>query len=208
MNPFELFYINEEAKTRGQITKLDIENFDKIKKDLGGVIIALDKLNYADKVCFVEGDDDINYLELLKDRIVSIDDNFIIANNVVYYYLRGKDNLLSKVEYHKRFMSQLFRDKSIFVIYDKDFSTETNSILLNEQVKRKSGRNSDAYFHNGYCIESILFSDQNILIDFLSSFYSTNDLRTEYFVIEYFDSINEAFRDINSSLYINLAISI
>lgn len=203
LNPFELFYINDEAKTRGQITKLDIENFDKIKKDLGGVIIALDKLNYADKVCFVEGDDDINYLELLKDRIVSIDDNFIIANNVVYYYLRGKDNLLSKVEYHKRFMSQLFRDKSIFVIYDKDFSTETNSILLNEQVKRKSGKNSDAYFHNGYCIESILFSDQNILINFLSSFYSTNDLRTEYFVIEYLNSIDIAFRDINSSLYKN-----
>lgn len=201
LKPQELFYLNQVAKDHGEINQLDFDNFDKIKKDLGGVIMALDKLNYADRICFVEGDDDINYIELAKNRLQKIDQNFNTPLNLAFYFLRGKDNLLNKIDYHKRFMSQLFRDKAISVIYDKDFSTEQNSILLNQAITRKLGRNSDSYYHDGYCIESILFTDLNVLSDFLSSYYSTNNLRTDLFINEYIQNIEIQFNSITSDLY-------
>lgn len=203
LNPSELFYLNQEAKTRGEITRLVIANFDKIKKDLGGVIMALDKLNYCDKVCFVEGDDDINYIDLIKEKIIAIDTAFTISNNVSFYFLRGKDNLLQKLEYHKRFMSQLFRDKAFFVIYDKDFSPELNSANLNAGIIAKLGRNSNSRYHNGYCFESILFSDTTILINFLSDHFGINNLRTHYFVMEYIEILRQDFLNVNSILYQN-----
>lgn len=201
INSNELFYINQEAKRVGQITKLDIENFDVVKKDLGGVIIALDKLNYCNRICFVEGDDDIKYLENIKNRILSLEPDFQINNIVTFYYLRGKDNLLSKIEYNKRFLSQLFKDKQLLIVYDKDFTPTDRSEDLKNNIERKLGRNSKAIYHKGYCIESLLFTDIYNLSEFLSAYYSTEKLRTYYFITEYIQTLKESFRDVTSEVY-------
>ncbi len=202
LQPEELFYINSEAKSRGTILKLEPENFDKIKKEMGGVILALDKLNYSDKICFVEGEDDIIYFENLKKIFSTVSPEFSLPKRVAFYYLRGKDNLLTKIEYQKRFLTQLFTDKQTIVVYDKDFCTTEKSISHNSQIIRKLGRNSDAYFHNGYCIESVLFSDLEILSNFLIKKFETNHLRTDLFIREYIDNLELSFRDVNNPLYI------
>ncbi|WP_434533676.1 ATP-dependent nuclease [Empedobacter brevis] len=203
LQPEELFYINSEAKSRGTILKLEPENFDKIKKEMGGVILALDKLNYSDKICFVEGEDDITYFENLKNKFSIVLPEFNLPKKVAFYYLRGKDNLLTKIEYQKRFLTQLFTDKQTIVVYDKDYCTTEKSLSHNSQILRKLGRNSDAYFHNGYCIESILFSELEILTNFLIKTFETNDLRTDFFIKEYIENIESSFKDVNNPLYID-----
>lgn len=200
--PKELYYLNQESKDRGLISTLDIENFDKIKKDLGGIIIALDNLNYANKICFVEGDDDIEYIKLLRDKYFEINKTKEQNAEVVFYYLRGKDFLLNKLDHQKRFLSQIFKDKKYFVIYDKDFSTKLSSDSLNESVLKKLGiNNSTSFKHQGYCIESTIFSNKNILVDYLSEYYSINNLRTFYFVEEYFSNLFVDFKDNTSDNY-------
>lgn len=203
LQPEELFYINSEAKSRGTILKLEPENFDKIKKEMGGVILALDKLNYSDKICFVEGEDDITYFENLKTIFSTVLPNFILPKKVAFYYLRGKDNLLTKIEYQKRFLTQLFTDKQTIVVYDKDYCTTEKSLSHNTQITKKLGRNSEAFYHNGYCIESILFSELEILTNFLIKTFKTNDLRTYFFIMEYIENIESSFKDVNNPLYID-----
>jgi len=201
INLNELFYLNQEAKTSGKIIKLNDSNFDNVKKDLGGIILALDKLNFSDIICFVEGSDDINYIDKIVNKIKQVEPNFQFQKRVTFSYLRGKDNLLSKLEYNKRFLTQVFRDKIYYVIYDKDFATSAHTADFQNLVTSKLGRNSKAICHNGYCIESIIFSDKDNLVDFLIEAYSTNPLRTKLFVEEYFCVLESDFSNILSDKY-------
>lgn len=201
INANELFYLNQESKDIGTVIKLDFTNFDNVKKDLGGTIMALDKLNFCDRICFVEGEDDKTYIEKLKNKILELEPNFEISNKVTFSYLRGKDNLLSKIEYNKRFLTQIFRDKIYYVVFDKDFSPVVNTDDLKERLKQKLGRNSKALNHNGYCIESTIFSDKDNLVDFLIKKYSTNSIGTLYFVEEYFANLQINFGNVINPLY-------
>jgi len=42
---------------------LSYESFNEIRKSLGGVLISLELLNKSEKIVFVEGDDDEDYLK-------------------------------------------------------------------------------------------------------------------------------------------------
>lgn len=202
INANELFYLNQEAKDNGEVLKLDFTNFDNVKKDLGGIIMALDKLNFCDRICFVEGDDDISYIEKIRTKILSLDSTYTLDNKITFSHLRGKDNLLAKIEFNKRFLTQIFKDKIYFCVYDKDFTPSTNAQNLKIQLENKLGRTSKAYQHRGYCIESTIFSDKNNLIDFLIRRYNTNKIRTHYFVFQYFDNIELEFKNVQSENYI------
>lgn len=201
INANELFYLNQESKTNGEVLKLNFTNFDNVKKELGGIIMALDKLNFCDRICFVEGDDDINYIEKLKAKILNVDKNFAIQNIVTFSHLRGKDNLLAKIEFNKRFLTQIFRDKIYYCVYDKDFTPTNNAQIFKAQLEQKLGRNSKAFQHRGYCIESTIFSNIDNLTDFLIRKYNTNDIRTYYFVQEYFGILQTNFGNVMSSMY-------
>lgn len=201
LNPDELFYLNNESKNEGSIKKLDLKNFDKIKKELGGIIVALDKLNYTHKVCFVEGDDDIEYINRLLKKHLKIEPENLPKKEVVFYHLRGKDFLLKKIDHNKRLLSQLFKDKSYAVIYDKDFSTENSCTDFNAEISRKLGNNSNVYTHNGYCIESTIFSDLEKLCIFLSNLNGVSKLRVHFFIEEFFSNIILDFGTHTSKYY-------
>ncbi|OCK42695.1 hypothetical protein BA195_13855 [Tenacibaculum soleae] len=201
LNPDELFYLNNESKNEGAIKRLDLKNFDKIKKELGGIIVALDKLNYTHKVCFVEGDDDIEYINRLLKKHLKIEPENKPKKEVVFYHLRGKDFLLKKIDHNKRLLSQLFKDKSYAVIYDKDFSTENSCNDFNQEISRKLGNNSNVYTHNGYCIESTIFSDLEKLCEFLSNWSGISKLRVHFFIEEFFSNINFDFSTHTSKYY-------
>ena len=163
----EIFYLNDDTKDNGILTHLEKDKFDLIKNDLGGIIIGLTKINNAKNIVFVEGDDDIEYLQLLLEKYIEIKNLDFNSNQVTFLHLRGKDYLEKKVENVKRVVGQIFQGKIFSCIYDKDFSTIQNANNLNSSLQRKMGKASKAVYHDGYCIESGLFSDTSKLSNFL-----------------------------------------
>lgn len=162
----EVFFLNEDAKSGSFLEAIPTNSFDIIKNSLGGVILSLERLNNAKLIVFVEGKDDEKYLKKLNSKIKKITDTVGCLENVVFFPLRGKDNIIQKVEYNKRTLDSILNGKSWHVIFDRDFSTNT----VDQELKTKiSSKRCTPYSHEGYCIESVLFSDINILKRYLSS---------------------------------------
>lgn len=161
----EVFYLNEQTKISGELKSLALNNFDLVKNELGGIIIGLTKINKAQKIIFVEGKDDIEYIKKLLEKYIQIKSIDFNINHIAFFHLRGKDFLEKKVENVKRVLSEIFKNKQFICIYDKDFSPMDNANKLNDSIKRKLGSDSQVIYHNGYCIESTLFSDIDILIN-------------------------------------------
>lgn len=164
----ELFYLNQDAKISKTLNPLG--NADLIKKDFGSPILTLENLNNSKNIVFVEGTDDKFYIEKLLEKFI---EHSIITNPqnlkpCFYFQMRGKDNLSTKLEHNKRTLSQLFNDKKYIVVTDKDFTSISNSNQLNNSIKQKLGATSDAFCHDGYCIESTLFSDLSKLHEYLA----------------------------------------
>lgn len=172
----EVFFLNDDAKSSGRLEAINPNSFDIIKNSLGGVIISLERLNNASLVVFVEGEDDEEYLKKLNTKIKQITNPIGCLSKVVFFPLRGKDNIVQKVEYNKRTLNSILNGKSWHVVFDRDFST----VAIDDDLKQKITRKGcTPYSHVGYCIESVLFSDLNILTRYLHSLVpdiSENDL--------------------------------
>lgn len=194
LNHGELFYLNNQSKNNGKIDKIALENFDLIKKELGGVILSLDRLNSADNLVFVEGEDDITYIENLLLKYQLIFPNKEPRKQIFFYHIRGKDYILRKIEFNKRLLAQLFKDKNYIVIFDKDYCTENASSAFEIKIKEKLGITGKVFKHQGYCIESSLFSDKTKLIGFMSKFYNeVHPLSVKFFVEEYLSIVKHDF---------------
>jgi len=162
----EVFFLSESAKVAGCLEPIQASSFDIIKRSLGGVILSLEKLSQANHVAFVEGNDDEKYLSALYRKISDFDQVRNCITTVTFFPLRGKDKIADKIEYNKRTLTALFRDKTWNTIFDKDFSTDEVDQNLKGLIQRKG---CNAYSHTGYCIESTLFSDIDILKRYISS---------------------------------------
>lgn len=173
----ELFYLNQDAKNSKILRPL--EDADLIKKDFGSPILTLERLNSSSNIVFVEGNDDKNYIkELLKKLIeLGVVTNQSTLDTCFFFQIRGKDNLSTKLDYNRRTLSQLFIDKKYIVVTDKDFTTITNSSTLNNSIMQRLGVTSKAFCHDGYCIESTLFSELSKLHSYLA--FVTNATITE-----------------------------
>jgi len=162
----EVFFLNDDAKSSGRLEAINPNSFDIIKNSLGGVIISLERLNNASLVVFVEGEDDEEYLKKLNTKIKKITNPIGCLTKVVFFPLRGKDNIVQKVEYNKRTLNSILSGKSWHVVFDRDFSTTAIDNDIKQKITRKG---CTPYSHVGYCIESVLFSDLNILKRYLHS---------------------------------------
>lgn len=162
----EVFFLNEDAKSSGRLEAINPNSFDIIKNSLGGVIISLERLNNTSLIVFVEGEDDEEYLKKINKKIKEITNPIGCLTNVVFFPLRGKDNIVQKVEYNKRTLNSILSGKSWHVVFDRDFSTTAIDNDLKQKITRKD---CTPYSHVGYCIESVLFSDLNILKRYLHS---------------------------------------
>ncbi|MEI7185013.1 AAA family ATPase [Pectobacterium carotovorum] len=162
----EVFFLNEDAKSGGHLEAINPNSFDIIKNSMGGVILSLERLNNAKLIAFVEGEDDEKYLKKLNFKIKEVTNTIGCLKNVAFFPLRGKDNILQKVEYNKRTLNSILNGKSWHVIFDRDFSTNTVDRDLKQKI---NGKRCAPYSHMGYCIESVLFSDLNILKRYLHS---------------------------------------
>jgi len=194
------FYINSSVKEEGELNCLDSDKFDLVKKDLGGVILALDNFNNCDRVCFVEGEDDIKYIESLFNIYKNITgvENY---KKLSFYYLRGRDFILKKVDHYKRLMHQLF-PKDFYTIIDKDFCSIDVVDDLCSKISRKLGGANRTFYHNGYCIEASLFSDQEKLEKVMRNWSNSIPQEITDNINIYSEDISQDILNITSDLYI------
>ncbi|MEE9902728.1 MAG: hypothetical protein PBU42_09575 [Acinetobacter haemolyticus] len=106
-----------------------------------------------------------------------------------------------KLEYNKRVLGGLFQNKKWIVIYDRDFTTQSNDSRIKGQLGRKLGSGSLVYSHNGYCIESVLFSELDKLVSILNIFYENTNIDLNEFINQWFNNIDNGLRDVSSDIY-------
>ena len=202
----EVFFLSEDNKNIGDLRPIDKSSFDIIKKSLGGVILSLENLNQAKHIVFVEGSDDEKYLKALNSKLKQISHEINCLSEVAFFPVRGKDNILQKIEYNKRTLSSLLKGKKWHVIYDRDFSTLEIDSKLKQLI---SGKNCTPYSHEGYCIESVLFSDINIfkklICKLVENFKAKHEAET---IIDYvFERLSEESCSLNSDLNKEIEVS-
>ncbi|PSJ45251.1 hypothetical protein C7H85_11385 [Zobellella endophytica] len=194
----EVFFLSDESKISGQLEAINPSGFDIIKKSLGGVIMSLERLNHATHVVFVEGEDDAEYIKKLNSKLKQTFQPVGCTSHSVFLSLRGKDNITQKIEYNRRTLMSLLKGKKWHVVFDRDFSTNDIDKRLKEMLGNKG---CTPYSHDGYCIESVLFSNNIILKDYLCSLIP--DVRTEcvsIFTDNWMRQLERDIHDMSSSL--------
>lgn len=193
----EVFFISDDIKKDGLLAAIDSSGFDIIKNALGGVILSLERLNQAKHIAFVEGKDDASYLHALNQKLKEVTPVVGCLSEVTFFPLRGKDNITQKIEYNKRTLASLMKGKIWNAIFDRDFSTPEVDINLKQKIRK----NCIPHSHEGYCIESVVFSELDILKRFVTSCF---DYLSREEVHQHIDDLLEKLRidmqDPNSDL--------
>lgn len=204
VQPNEVIFVNSENKGNGIINALNDVNIDALHSALGGVITGLTRLQKSKRVIFVEGEDDISYLKSMNEALKSIgSDKCIDFSKVSFWYIRGKDDLKLKVMANKQLLSQAVPNCKYAAIFDKDFSTvDANNRFIDNEVKRRLGNGAWVHTHNGYCIESVLFSDKDKLKRYLIKLAGDNyeESICEY-VESFYQEIKRKLESVRSDMY-------
>lgn len=200
----ELFYLNQDAKNSKVLKPLI--DADLIKKDFGSPILTLERLNSSSNIVFVEGFDDKNYIQQLLNKLIELGivTNRSTLSKCFFFQIRGKDNLSIKLNYNRRTLSQLFNDKKYIVVTDKDFTPIANSSSLNSTITQILGANSMAFCHDGYCIESTLFSELNKLHSYVAHITSSSVTDIETNSISILEHFLIDLSNISSTRYIKI----
>ena len=199
----DIVFINSENKNEGNIEALNDLNVDVLHHSLGGVITGLTRLQKNKRVVFVEGEDDITYLKAINDSLKKVHSQYAIDfSKISFWYVRGKDNMNLKIMANKQLLSQAVRNCRYAAIFDKDFSTENaNEKYINGEITRRLGNSSWAHTHDGYCIESVLFSDLEKLKKFLAKITEKNVEEINDFVNAYFNDLKGQVGSVHNELY-------
>lgn len=164
----ELYFLNKEVITiEKELKPLEIEKFNSIKSDLGGVILQLEQLNNSKKIIFVEGNDDEKYIEIITSKYNDLFNSTFEYDKLSFLYMRGRDKMITKLDHSKRVISQFKMRKQIGVVFDKDFSSLVVLQKLHEDAQNVFHNIDFTHSHAGYCIESVIFSDLIKLKDVL-----------------------------------------
>lgn len=197
----ELFYLNSKVKDEGKLESIKLNNFDLVKKELGGTIIALEKMNNCSKFVFVEGDDDIKCIQSLLEKNNLYSEESFKDKHITFFHQRGKDYLKRKLDSVNRVFSQIVGNKPFVVVYDKDFSTEQSNEEFANELMKVVPKNSKCFSHNGYCIESVVFEDKIILSQVLHRETRKSIVEIFKFIRDFEKSYSESLRDVTSELY-------
>ncbi len=200
-----LLFINQEAKTEGIVNRIDISKINRLKLDLGGISMALCMLNNANKVVFFEGKDDIEYIKALYEKCKDFMD-LKQLEFCSFFHIRGRDYIVKKMENIHRVLNSLFNSKTYITVFDKDFCTYNSVEKLRNNLEHINRRNLKGYYHNGYCIESVLFSEKDKLVAFLKQLSALDREIIEEFVSTWVNRQVEDIKKISSDLYMNLQL--
>lgn len=202
----DIIFINSENKNNGHIEALNDVNIDVLHSALGGVITGLTRLQKNKRIIFMEGDDDIAYLKAMNAGLKKANSSSAIDfSKISFWYVRGRDNMNLKIMANKQLLSQAVQGCKYAAIFDKDYSTEeANAQFISTVIIKRLGSSSWAHTHNGYCIESVLFSEMSKLKRFLGKITEKDDETINAFVDAYFNDLRQSLSNINSDLYLNM----
>lgn len=182
----ELYFINKAIIEEEQILKpLLLKDFNLIKSDLGGVILQLEQLSNSQKLIFVEGNDDEKYIDILTSKYNLLFEKDKDYEKLSFLYMRGRDEIKSKLDHSKRLLSQFKMSKPIGILFDKDFSTFDVLTQLESNTSTIFYNTDFVHSHNGYCIESVIFSEISKLKSILYISTSSQNLGCSEVYINY-----------------------
>ena len=201
----ELYYLNSASKKSHNLSPITLQNFDNVKRELGGTIIALERLSKTEMVCFVEGEDDIEYIHKLVEKYCEIAHKRVIKEPV-FVWLRGKGNFTEKTKYNRFILQQINPNLKFSAIFDKDFSTEAKNEELKDKMCMNLGRGSrlKIFTHNGYCIESVLFSEIDKLNCLLHKLSNKPLADIQQFTSNYMANLSIDMNNSTSARYIDM----
>lgn len=120
----------------------------------------------ADKIIFVEGDDDARLLYRLFNNNIS-------NKNVklMFWVLGGISKVLDKVDMYKAFFSEIKNTKTLWeksrLVFDRDCLTDEHLTFLQEALLNK--KRLPNYAHKEYTQESVFLTDIHLLAVLLSA---------------------------------------
>lgn len=208
LEPEEVIFINSDNKEAAMVECLKAIDFDKIHDAMGGIISSLTQMQKSKKIVLVEGNDDISYIKRLYNKISSINntnelaldsDGNVCFKDVAFWNIRGKDYLKIKLENYKNMISQLVNNKRYFVLFDKDFSDSNSNQNLIKLIEFKN--KFKCFVHDGYCIESVLFSQHDILADFLNRVSGIELDKINEFIIAFKATLVDELSSVSSIKY-------
>ena len=121
-----------------------------------------------------------------------------------FWFIRGKDYIPQKVMTGKQLLSQAVDSCKFAAIFDKDFSTESANEAFVQNIKRRLGANAKVHTHDGYCIESVLFSNCDILKIFLQKLLSGVQIDLDTFISDFVNTKKNSIRSVGSELYLKM----
>lgn len=124
----------------------------------------------ADKIIFVEGDDDARLLYRLFNNNIS-------NKNVklMFWVLGGISKVLDKVDMYKAFFSDIKNTKTLWekskLVFDRDYLTDEHLSFLQDALLNK--KQLPNYAHKEYTQESVFLTDIHLLAILLSASYES-----------------------------------
>lgn len=218
VSPEHILFINSTNKADGLVEPLAIDNVDTLHTALGGIVTGLTKLQKYKTVFFVEGEDDISYLRMLCDTLKQNGSiHTVDIDKISFWYIRGKDYLKVKIMAGKQLLSQAVRNCRYNAMFDKDFSTTVaNESYIVAHIKSQLGTSAKIHTHDGYCIESVLFSNLDILEVYIRKLLpyalshpidetvATRNIDVKQFIENYCHNIKNSISNVTSALYLDM----
>lgn len=124
----------------------------------------------ADKIIFVEGDDDARLLYRLFN-------NNIANKNVklMFWVLGGVSKVLDKIDMYRSFFGEIRNEKTLWekskLVFDRDCLTDAHLTFLQDALLEK--KQLPNYAHKEYTQESVFLTDMHLLAVLLSASYES-----------------------------------
>lgn len=154
-------------------------------RSLGGSKEGMDFVSAieADKIVFVEGDDDARVLYKL---FMTEESNK--TTKLMFWVLGGISKVMDNVEMYKVFFSEIRNNKSLWdkslLVFDRDDLIEVHLSILQKKLEEKYGLRS--FCHKGYYTqESVVLSNTQILAELLQRLLESRKIVADKIQLEH-----------------------
>ncbi len=168
--------IDETQKTRKSFSGIYPTHINPIIKTLGNGGMGLDFIDAleADKIIFVEGEDDAQMIYFLLQKTYSTPN----PNKYVFWVMNGISNILKNIAGYKHIFEQIKNKKTLweksYLIMDKDILSNEHAQRMTEKIKNVLG--IDVFVPSAYTFETILLSDLSKLSLLITQWFSKLDI--------------------------------
>lgn len=203
----EVIFINQKDKETGYIKPLSVGEKNLVLSNIVGDLKEIEKIRYADKIVFLEGPNDKEFIELLYNKYIEISSNN--SSKICHLHILGG---IDTIDIKLQSLTMLYRnitkrDLEWIVIRDTDFTPLNKVNEFCNMIKNSIRANGEkkVIFQNGYGIESTFFTDTEKLVSIIAKNY--NDINIE----EIRSLINEVdymfinnYKDVTNEIYLDL----